>query len=170
MRKVFSSLVLMMLFIAGTPHTTWAADREIIFREDSGLTKTEYFLAVGQYSAAIDTANEVLTRHPQNADAYTYRGYALVKLGQSKEAAKNFKKALLLDPNHLGANKYLADIYLQQGDVSRALEQLQVIRMTCAHTDCEEQDALAREIDQYKSGSKPDKEEKDKNKDDKKDE
>jgi tetratricopeptide (TPR) repeat protein len=161
MQKILCSFTLLMSFAAGAAH---AADREIIFREDSGLTKAEYFLAVGQYSTAIDTANEVLARHPQNADAYAYRGYAMMKLGQNSEAAKNFKKALLLDPNHLGANKYLADIYLQRGDVSRALEQLQVIRMTCLHTDCEEQDALAREIDQYKNGSKPDKEEKKDNK------
>ena len=154
---LFSFVLIIATFISSS---SFATNKEMIFREDSGLTKTEYFLAVGQYSAALDETGKVLTRHPNNADAYTYRGYAYIRLGQTAEAAKNFKKALLIDPAHLGANKYLADIYLQSGDVSRALEQLQVIRMTCVQTDCEELDALAREIDQFKSGSKPDKEDK----------
>ena len=132
----------------------FAAGREMIFREDSGLIKAEYFLAVGQYTAAIDTAGQVLQRHPNNADAYTYRGYAYARLGQTAEAAKDFKKALLIDPTHLGANKYLADTYLQSGDVSRAIEQMQVIRLTCGQSDCEEQDELQREIDQYKNNAK----------------
>jgi tetratricopeptide (TPR) repeat protein len=161
MQKIFFSLALILVFAASP---AFAAGREIIFREDSGLTKTEYLLAVGQYSAAIETAGDVLTRHPDNADAYTYRGYAYAKLGQTAEAAKNFKKALMIDQTHLGANKYLADTYLQQGDVARAIEQMQAIRLICGRTDCEELDQLQREIDQYKSAGKEDK------KDDKKEE
>jgi Tfp pilus assembly protein PilF len=149
MRRIFFSLV--MIASLTMTAAAFAAEREMIFREDSGLTKTEYFLAVGKYSVAISTANEVLARHPANADAYTYRGYAYARLGQTADAAKDFKKALLIDPAHLGANKYLADTYLQAGDVSRALEQMQVIRLTCGQTDCEELDELQREIDQYKS-------------------
>ena len=164
MRRFFCSLALIFIFFGASPAF---ADKEMIFREDSGLTKTEYFLAVGQFSAAIDTAGEVLLRHPANADAYTYRGYAFARLGQNAEAAKNFKRALAIDPAHLGANKYLADIYLQSGDVARALEQMQVIRMTCGHTDCEELRALEIAIDQYKNGAKPEKQ--DKKDEDKKD-
>lgn len=151
MRKILFSLAL-LAFMSASP--AFAANREIILRDDAGLTKTEYLLAVGKYTAAIDTANEVLMRHPSNADAYTYRGYAYEHLGQIAEAVKDFEKALLIDPAHLGANKYLADIYLQQGKVSRALEQMQVIRMTCGQLDCEELDELQREIDQYKNGAK----------------
>jgi len=147
MRRFFFSLL--FLICASSP--AFAAGQEVILREDSGLTKTEYLLAVGKYTAAIDTANDVLTRHPTNADAYTYRGYAYARLGQIAEADKDFKRALLIDPAHLGANKYLADSYLQAGDISRAIEQMQVIRMTCGQTDCEELDELQTEIDQYKS-------------------
>lgn len=157
MQRIFSRLVLAPVFLtvallAAIP--AFATGKEMIFREDSGLIKAEYFLAVGQYSAAIDTTGEVLQRHPNNADAYTYRGYAYARLGQTADAVKAFKKALLIDPTHLGANKYLADTYLQSGDVARAIEQMQVIRLTCGQADCEELDALQREIDQYKSNAK----------------
>jgi tetratricopeptide (TPR) repeat protein len=150
MRLSLFILILAAAFLAAAPAR---AERELVFREDSGLTKAEYFLATGKYTAAIDTAGEVLVRHPSNADAYTYRGYALARLGQTAEAKKSFEKALQISPGHLGANKYLADIYLQSGDTARALEQLQVIRMTCGRTDCEELNALARAIDQHKKGN-----------------
>ena len=160
MRRIFLSLAFLALVAAAvTVRPAFAAGNEIIYREDSGLTKTEYLLAVGKYTAAIDTANEVLTRHPANADAYMYRGYAYARLGQGSDAVKDFQRALTIDPGHLGANKYLADSYLQAGDVPRALEQMQVIRMTCGQTNCAELDELQHEIDQYKSSSKEDKKE-----------
>ena len=152
MHRIFLTLAFLIL-----TSPAFAAGNEIIFREDSGLTKTEYLLAVGKYTAAIDTANEVLTRHPANADAYMYRGYAYTRLGQSADGVKDFQRALTIDPTHLGANKYLADSYLQAGDIPRALEQMQVIRMTCGQTNCAELDELQSEIDQYKSRSKEDK-------------
>ncbi len=160
MQRIFPNALLILMTLV-TINSASADDKEMIFRADSGLTKAEYLLAVGQYSAAIDTANQVLSRHPADADAYTYRGYALYRLGQNAEAAKNFKMALQLNPMHLGANKYLADTYLQSGDVSRALEQMQVIRMACGRADCEELNSLEREIDQYKSSGKPKEDKKD---------
>jgi tetratricopeptide (TPR) repeat protein len=137
---------------------SFAADKEPPFRADSGLTKTEYLLSAGQFSAALETAEDVLARHPNNADAYTYRGYAYYRLGETAAAVKDFRRALELEPTHLGANKYLADVYLEAGKVGQALEQMQVIRMTCGHRDCEELRSLASAIDKYKRGKKPEKE------------
>ena len=131
-----------------------AMEREVPFREDSGLTKAEYLLAAGKFSAALSTANAVLSRHPNNADAHTYRGYAYYRLGEIAKASRSFKKALIISPTHLGANAYLAEIYLDKGDMSRALEQMQVIRMTCGHMDCAELNMLESDIDEYKRGDR----------------
>jgi tetratricopeptide (TPR) repeat protein len=153
------SLRIMALFFSLLLAATQAAaaEKEMPFREDSGLSKAEYLLSAGQFSAALDTVDDVLMRHPNNADAYTYRGYAYHRLGETAAAAKSFRMALQLNPTHLGANKYLADMYLEAGKVSLALEQLQVIRMTCGRTDCEELRALEREIDQHKQGGRAEK-------------
>jgi len=144
-------LLFCLMFFLGIS-VAFAAEKELPLREDSGLTQTEYLLSAGQFSAALDTANNVLKRHPQNADAYTYRGYAWRHLGEIANAAKDFRMALMINPTHLGANKYLASMYLAAGDVARALEQLQVIRMACGLTDCEELRVLEREIDQHRRG------------------
>lgn len=142
--------VILLSFGALASVSAAADEKEMIYREDSGLTKAEYFLAKGKYSAALDAAADVLKRHPNNADALTYRGYAEWQLGQTSQARKSFKAALSVNPTHLGANKYLADLYLQSGDVARAREQMQVIRMVCGGSDCAELDALESAIDNFR--------------------
>jgi Flp pilus assembly protein TadD len=158
LRLFFLFLLLTLAVPAFADENTDAeAVLEIPFREDSGLTKAEYLLSAGKFSAAIDTATGVIARHPENADAYTYRGYALHRLGETAAARKNLETALKLNPTHLGANAYLADLYLEEGKLPQALEQLQVIRMTCGRMDCAEWRAVERHIDQFKRGGKEEK-------------
>ena len=146
LRSVLSLII--VLFFAASGHA------EMPYREDAGLTKTEHFLSTGKYSAALDEATGVLARHPESADAYTYRAYAYHSLGEMAKATKDLKTALKLNPTHLGANKYLANMYLEEGDMARALEQLQVMRLTCGRANCAEIDALESEIDGYKDGER----------------
>lgn len=127
---------------------------EVPFREDAGLISAEYYLATGKYAQALDVIGGVLNRHPDSADAYTYRGYAYEKLGDAKKAKENYKRALEIEPTHLGANRYLAGIYLKEGDLSRAMDQLQVIRMTCGDVACQELDELQADINHYRSGQR----------------
>ncbi|MBI1215110.1 MAG: tetratricopeptide repeat protein [Alphaproteobacteria bacterium] len=127
---------------------------DVPFRTDEGLTSAEYYLAVGKYAEALSVLKGVLARHPDDADAFAYRGYAYEKLGDLKSAERDYRRALLIDPRHLGANRYLASLFLRGGDLSRALEQLQVIRMVCGAMDCQEQDELEDEINKYKNGQK----------------
>lgn len=111
---------------------------EVPYREDSGLTKAEYYLAKEKYAEALEEAEGVLKRHPSSADAYTYAGLAYMNLGDEEKAESRFKKAIAANATHLGANKYLADIYIAKGDLARALEQMQVLRMTCDDKGCPE--------------------------------
>ena len=119
---------------------------EIIFRTDSGLVKTEEFLKSGNYTAALQTSSNVLMKHPRNADAYVYRGYAYYKLGQTQKAFESFKTALMINPSHLGANKYLGNIFIDKGKINRAIEQLQALRIVCGSYNCAEIDILEAEI------------------------
>ncbi|MDF3025325.1 MAG: tetratricopeptide 2 repeat protein [Alphaproteobacteria bacterium] len=124
------------------------------FREDSGLITAEYYLSTGKYSQALSVLNAVLSRHPMSADAYTYRGYAYYRLGDRKKARENFAKAIAINPKHLGANRYIAQSYLDSGNLARALEQMQVIRLTCGDSNCEELDELEAAVNRYKRGQK----------------
>jgi Tfp pilus assembly protein PilF len=140
--------------IAAEPAPEAPKKAEVPFREDSGLITAEYYLATGKYAQALDVIGGVLARHPGSADAYTYRGFAYERLGEVKKAHESYKRALDLDPQHLGANRYLAGMYLKDGDLARAMDVLQVIRMTCGDVACQELDELQAEINRYKAGQK----------------
>jgi len=150
MKKFFKLILVITMFVFLQTKTSAFAE-EMVFRVDSGLIQTEDFLKSGNYSAALQSSANVLMRHPRNADAYVYRGYAYYKLGQQQKAYESFKTALMINPSHLGANKYLANIYLDEGKVDRALEQLQALRIVCGSYNCAEIDALEAEINNHKA-------------------
>jgi tetratricopeptide (TPR) repeat protein len=140
-------LVLTCLLLSAT-----ARAEDIPFRADSGLTKAEAQLSEGKYTEALETLALVLHRRPADADALAYTGYAWHRLGDNNKAGQFFDRALKYDPKHLGANKYKADMYLANGNVSRAHEQMQVLRMVCGETDCAELNALQGAINRSKTG------------------
>ena len=127
---------------------------EVPIREDSGLITAEYYLATGKYAQALEVVAGVLARHPDCADAYTYRGFAYEKLGDVKKAKEAYGKAIEINPTHLGANRYLAGLYLKEGDLARSMDILQVIRMTCGDVACQELDELQADLNHYKSGQR----------------
>lgn len=158
MQNVLIALALVCAFSlsAAAEENSLTLKAEVPYREDAGLSKTEYFLAKGKYSEALDEAVAVLKRHPKSADAYTYRGLAYDRLGVTEKAVENFQKALALSPTHLGANKYLADTYLATGDLPRAMEQMQAIRFVCGEADCPELNELQSSINSFKKSKKED--------------
>lgn len=123
---------------------------EVPFRADSGLITAEYFIATGKFMQAIDVLGHVISRHPRNADAYAYRGYIFMQLGDLEKAQINLQKAITIDPAHLGALKYMGDYYLVKGDQTRAIEQLQAMKAVCGITDCAEIAELQGQINRSK--------------------
>lgn len=121
------------------------------FREDSGLITAEYYLATGKYSQSLQVLGGVLTRHPQNADAYCYRGFAYQNLGDTQKARENYQRALLINPAHLGALKYMGELYLQDGKLDDAMQQMLAIRAVCGDQSCEELDELQSSINKRKA-------------------
>jgi len=151
MFKIASTILLLITILHLHPAH---AEENIPLRTDSGLIKTEQLLASGNFTAAINSADNVIKRHKNNADAFAYKAYAYYKLGEKENALRNFKYALKAYPNHLGANKYLASIYIDGGHIAQALEQLQVIRMICGNSNCIEIEMIEREIDNHKKNKK----------------
>jgi len=143
--------LLALLHAAAPAAADVAKSDQVPFRADSGLITAEYYLATGKYTQALDVLGGVLQRHPQNADAYAYRGYAYHKLGDLKKARENYNRAIAIYPTHLGANKYIADLYLAEGNLAKAMEQLQVILYVCAGMNCGEADELQGDINRYKA-------------------
>lgn len=93
---------------------------------------------------ALQRAHTAVGPHP---DVLNYMGFVSRKLGRFDQAFAYYGQALALDPNHLGANEYLGELYIQLGQMDRARAQLARLDELCAYS-CAERDELAHWIEQ----------------------
>ena len=107
-------------------------------------------IAQNDYSTAMTHLQNVLAATPDNADALNLMGFSDRKMGKMDESLEYYNKALALNPNHLGANEYLGELYLDMKDVKKAQERLEVLKNACGGT-CAEYTELKEKIDQFKS-------------------
>lgn len=99
----------------------------------------------GLYGEAITelyASQAIIGPHP---DILNYLGYAHRKAGDFDAAKSFYAAALALDPDHLGANEYLGELYLELGQVERAKAQLARLDALCDF-GCPEREDLARLI------------------------
>jgi hypothetical protein len=75
-------------------------------------------------------------------------GFSERKLGYSSTALY-YKKALNLQPNHIGANEYLGELYLELKKPDMAEQRLVVLQQTCGN--CEEYTELKEKIEKFKA-------------------
>jgi len=119
---------------------------------DTEEGRAAYASAVGFINAerfeealrALDAAEAAIGPHP---DILNYRGFASRRLGRYDAALGYYAEALALDPNHIGANEYLGELYLEMGRLDDARTQLARLDGLCPY-GCAEREELARWIEQ----------------------
>ena len=77
-------------------------------------------------------------KHPNKPDTLNYLGFTTRKLGDYENGEKYYLQGLALDPNHIGINEYLGELYVATGRHNLAIERLEVLK----GCDCEEYDEL----------------------------
>lgn len=100
---------------------------------------------LGEYDAAIAelrSAGSILGPHP---DVLTYIGFANRKKGEQDVALSFYAAALSIAPDHLSANEYLGEYYVEMGDLDRARAQLDKLNTLCPF-GCEQTEELAKWI------------------------
>ena len=107
-------------------------------------------IAQADYSTAMTHLQNVLASTPDNADALNLMGFSERKMGKLDQSLEYYNKALALNPNHLGANEYLGELYLDMKDVKKAQERLAVLKNACGGT-CTEYTELKDKIEKFKS-------------------
>lgn len=120
--------------------------------EDSSYATGEELIERGDYRAAIEELEVALEEAPGNADVLNYLGYAHRKLGEYETAETYYLQALEQDPEHLGANEYLGELYLETDRLEMAEERLAVLDDSCFF-GCEEYDELKQAIEAYKAAN-----------------
>ena len=65
---------------------------------------------------------------PLQADTLNYLGFTTRKLGDYENGEKYYLQGLEIDPNHIGINEYLGELYVVTNRVELAKERLEVLR------------------------------------------
>ena len=80
---------------------------------------------------------------PNQADTLNYLGFATRKLGDFEKGEEYYLLGLKIDPNHVGINEYLGELYVVTNRIDLAKERLEVLK-GCM---CEEYDELKQIIE-----------------------
>ena len=129
---------------------------------DNSKTKTNYDKAVAhiklakkyekkdkikkankRYEKALKLLIESNKKKPNNPDTLNYLGFTTRKLGDYYNGEKFYLEGLAIEPNHIGINEYLGELYVVTNRISLAKERLKVLE----NCNCEEYIQLKEIID-----------------------
>ena len=123
----------------------------------SSKTKTQYDMALSHIKAAkkfeeknklekakkrYEKAQKLLIKSnkkfPNKVDTLNYLGFTTRKLGDYKNGEKYYLEGLAIDPNHIGINEYLGELYVATNRHNLAVERLEVL----SNCNCQEYQEL----------------------------
>lgn len=121
----------------------------------SGEASPEYEKAVAEikaehWQAAIALLEPYVAKARNDADGHNWLAYAYRKSGQLEPAFAHYRRALQINPTHLGAHEYMGEAYLQAGQPDQAEYHLRELARICA-ASCEEYADLKQDIDHYRT-------------------
>ena len=64
---------------------------------------------------------------PNKADTLNYLGFTTRKLGDFENGEKYYLEGLAIEPNHIGINEYLGELYVATNRIKLAKERLNVL-------------------------------------------
>ena len=96
-----------------------------------------------RYEKALKLLLKSNKKKPNNADILNYLGFTTRKLGDFQKGEKYYLEGLAIEPDHIGINEYLGELYVATNRVDLAKERL-IILKDC---NCEEYNELKEIID-----------------------
>ena len=83
------------------------------------------------------------SKKPNQADTLNYLGFTTRKLGDYENGEKYYLQGLEIEPNHVGINEYLGELYVATNRLDLAKERLKILE----NCNCEEYKELKQIID-----------------------
>ena len=80
---------------------------------------------------------------PNKADTLNYLGFTTRKLGDYENGEKYYLQGLEIEPNHIGINEYLGELYVATNRLNLAKERLKILEKC----NCEEYNELKEIIE-----------------------
>ena len=82
-------------------------------------------------------------KKPNNPDTLNYLGFTTRKLGDFEKGENYYLEGLAIEPNHIGINEYLGELYVVTNRIELAKERLNVL----ANCNCDEYNELKEIIE-----------------------
>ena len=95
------------------------------------LAKVTILLNANNFKQALSDLKVIDSEFKNNADVNNLLGYSSRKLEQYKPADTYYKKALKINPNHLGALEYQGELFVLTNKVSAAKKNLVKLEKLC---------------------------------------
>ena len=86
------------------------------------------------YEKALKLLIKSNNKKPNNPDTLNYLGFTTRKLGDYENGEKFYLEGLAIEPNHIGINEYLGELYVVTNRISLAKERLKILE----NCDCKE--------------------------------
>ena len=150
--KLFLTLALLLSLTAQTFSAgTSSSDKKPSFKNAVKLieaakkyeSKDKMDKALKRYKKAQKILLELDKKKPLQADTLNYLGFTTRKLGDFEAGEKYYLLGLQVEPNHVGINEYLGELYVVTNRIDLAKERLEVLK-SC---NCEEYQELKEIID-----------------------
>ena len=95
-----------------------------------------------RYEKALKLLVKSNKNKPNKADTLNYLGFTTRKLGDFEGGEKYYLQGLAIEPNHIGINEYLGELYVATNRIDQANERLKILE-SC---NCKEYDSLKQII------------------------
>ena len=150
--KIFLTLFLLLNFAAQSfAAGTSSSDKKPSYKNAVKLieaakkyeSKDKMDKALKRYKKAQKILLELDKKKPLQADTLNYLGFTTRKLGDFEAGEKYYLLGLQVEPNHVGINEYLGELYVVTNRIDLAKERLEVLK-SC---NCEEYQELKEIID-----------------------
>ena len=96
-----------------------------------------------RYMKALKLLIKSNNEKPNKADTLNYLGFTTRKLGDYENGEKYYLQGLAIEPNHIGINEYLGELYVATNRLDLAKERLKILE----NCNCEEYTELKQIID-----------------------
>ncbi len=153
--KIFKIYLTLFLLLTFATHSfaagTGSSDKKPSYKNAVKLieaakkyeSKDKMDKAIKRYKKAQKILLELDKKKPLQADTLNYLGFTTRKLGDFEAGEKYYLLGLQVEPNHVGINEYLGELYVVTNRINLAKERLEVLK-SC---NCEEYQELKEIIE-----------------------
>ena len=157
-KKIFFTIILSVVLISNS----YSAGSSSGGEGDGPKNKTNYEKAVkfikfakkheekgkkdkakSNYEKALKLLLKSNSKKPNKPDTLNYLGFTSRKLGDFENGEKYYLQGLEIEPNHIGINEYLGELYVATNRLNLAKERLKILE----NCNCEEYTELKEIIE-----------------------